>query len=149
VVPASAVPAYTGASPYLLVTKYNNYAGSGTGNGQNRMAVLDPMTAQTDPVSGIQTMREVLTVLGPTPDADNPGGVREWCVNTAAFDPATHSMLVNNEDGNLYRWDLATNQLAERIRFNNGLGQSYTPTAVGADGTVYAINNAVLFAVGR
>ena len=149
VVAASAVPGYTGPSSYLLVTKYNNYAGSGTGNGQNRMAVLDPSTAQTDPVSGIQTLREVLTVLGPTADADHPGGVREWCVNTAAFDPATHSMLVNNEDGQLYRWDLATNQLSEHIRFNNGLGQSYTPTAVGADGTVYAINNAVLFAVGR
>ena len=149
VVPASAVASYTGASPYLLVTKYNNYAGSGTGNGQNRMAVLDPSSAQTDPVSGIQTMREVLTVLGATADTDHPGGVREWCVNTAAFDPATHSMLVNNEDGKLYRWDLATNQLSESIRFNNGLGQSYTPTAVGADGTIYAINNAVLFAVGR
>jgi hypothetical protein len=94
-------------------------------------------------------MAEVLTILGPTADADHPGGVREWCVNTGAMDPATRSMLINNEDGYLYRWDLAANQLAERIRFNNGLGQSYTPTAVGADGTVYAINNAVLFAVGR
>ncbi len=149
VVPAGAVPAYNGPSTYLLVTKYNNYAGSGTGNGQNRMAVLDPSTPQTDPVSGIQTMREVLTVLGPTADADHPGGVREWCVNTAAFDPVTRSMLVNNEDGQLYRWDFSTNLLSEHIRFNNGLGQSYTPTAVGADGTVYAINNAVLFAVGK
>ena len=149
VVPASAVPSYAGPSSYLLVTKYNNYAGSGTGNGQNRMAVLDPSTAQADAISGIQIMREVLTVLGPTADAGNPGGVREWCVNTGAFDPATRSMLINNEDGYLYRWNLATNQLSERIRFNNGIGQSYTPTAVGADGTIYAINNAVLFAVGR
>ena len=78
-----------------------------------------------------------------------PGGVREWCVNTGAFDPATRSMLINNEDGYLYRWDLATNQLSQRIRFNNGLGQSYTPTAVGPDGTIYSINNAVLFAVGH
>jgi hypothetical protein len=75
--------------------------------------------------------------------------VREWCVNTGAFDPATRAMLINNEDGYLYRWDLTTNTLSEKIRFNNGLGQSYTPTAVGPDGTVYAINNAVLFAVGR
>ena len=149
VIPASAVATYSGPSSYLLVTKYNNYAGSGTGNGQNRMAVLDPSTAQAEAFSGIQTMREVLTILGPTADADHPGGVREWCVNTAAFDPGTRSMLINNEDGNLYRWSFATNQLTERIRFNNGLGQSYTPTAVGADGTVYAINNAVLFAVGK
>jgi hypothetical protein len=149
IVPAAAVPSYTGTSTYLIATKYNNYAGAGTGNGQNRMAVLDPSVAQTDPIAGIQTMREVLTILGPTPDSNNPGGVREWCVNTGAFDPATRAMLINNEDGYLYRWDLATNTLSERIRFNNGLGQSYTPTAVGPDGTVFAINNAVLFAVGR
>ncbi len=137
IVPAAAVPTYTGPSTYLLATKYNNYAGAGTGNGQNRMAVLDPSTAQTEAISGIQTMREVLTILGPTPDANHPGGVREWCVNTGAFDPATRAMLINNEDGYLYRWDLPTNTLSERIRFNNGLGQSYTPTAVGPDGTVY------------
>jgi hypothetical protein len=149
IVPASAVQSYTGSSNYLIATKYNNYAGAGTGDGQNRMAVLDPLAAQTDPISGIQTMREVLTILGPTLDAGNPGGVREWCVNTGAFDPATRAMLINNEDGYLYRWDLATNTLSEKIRFNNGLGQSYTPTAVGPGGTVNAINNAVLFAVGR
>jgi hypothetical protein len=149
IVPATAVPSYTGASAYLLATKYNNYGGVGTGNGLNRMAVLDPFTAQTDPISRVQTMREVLTILGPTADSGYPGGVREWCVNTGAFDPATRSMLINNEDGYLYRWDLVANQLTERIRFNNGLGQSYTPTAVGPDGTVFAINNAVLFAVGR
>ncbi|HEU4590039.1 MAG TPA: hypothetical protein VFS13_03950 [Steroidobacteraceae bacterium] len=149
VVPASSVPSYAGTSAYLLATKYNNYAGSGTGDGLNRMALLDPAAAHTDPISGVQTMAEVFTILGPTADADHPGGVREWCVNTAAFDPATRSMLVNNEDGYMYRWNLETNTLSERLRFNNGLGQSYTPTAVGADGTVYAINNAVLFAVGR
>jgi hypothetical protein len=82
IVPAAAVPQYNGTSTYLIATKYNNYAGAGTGNGLNRMAVLDPSTAQTDPISGVQTMREVLTILGPTPDANNPGGVREWCVNT-------------------------------------------------------------------
>jgi hypothetical protein len=149
VVPAAAVPTYAGTSTYLLATKYNNYAGSGTGNGLNRMALLDPMAAHTDPISGAMIMVEVMTILGPTADADHPGGVREWCVNTAAFDPATRSMLVNNEDGQMYRWNLATNTLSESIRFNNGLGQSYTPTAIGADGTIYAINNAVLFAVGR
>ena len=149
VVPASAVPSYAGTSTYLLATKYNNYGGAGTGNGQNRMAVLDPARAQVDPISGIQVMAEVLTILGPTPDANYAGGVREWCVNTGAFDPATRSMLINNEDGYLYRWDLSTNQLSQRVRFNNGLGQSYTPTAVGPDGTVYSINNAVAFAVGN
>ncbi len=149
IVPAAAVQSYTGTTRYLIATTSNHYAGAGSGNGLNRMAVLDPSVAQTDPISGVQTMREVLTVLGPTSDSNNPGGVREWCVNTGAFDPATRAMLINNEDGYLYRWDLTTNTLSERIRFNNGLGQSYTPTAVGPDGTIYAINNAVMFAVGR
>src|SRR6185369_13355183 len=35
---SSAVPQYTGASSYLLMTKYNNYAGIGTGNGENKVA---------------------------------------------------------------------------------------------------------------
>jgi hypothetical protein len=149
IVPAAAVPSYTGPSTYLIATKYNNYAGTGTGDGQNKMAVLDPGRTQADPISGIPTMAEVLTILAPTADPDHPGGVKEWCVNTAAVDPQTRSILVNNEDGRMYRWDLVNNRLSEQIRFNNGLGESYTPTAIGPDGVVYAINNAQLFAVGR
>jgi hypothetical protein len=30
-----------------------------------------------------------------------------------------------------------------------GVSEAYTPTAIGVDGTVYAINNAILFAVGQ
>ena len=36
------VPSYSGNSTYLLMTKYNNYAGVGSGNGSNRLAVVDP-----------------------------------------------------------------------------------------------------------
>jgi hypothetical protein len=149
IVPSSMVPSYAGASAYLVLTKYNNYGGAGTGDGRNRMAVLDPNQTQTDPISGLPTMAEVLTILAPTPDPGYPGGVKEWCVNTVAVDPATRSVLVNNEDGQIYRWDLVNNRLSEQLRFNNGLGESYTPTAIGPDGTVYAINNATLFAVGN
>ena len=66
-----------------------------------------------------------------------------------AVDPLTRSVLVNSEDGVLYRWDLPSNGFTERITLNSGLAESYTPTAIGPDGVVYAINNAVLFAVGR
>ena len=54
-------------------------------------------------------------------------------------------------DGNARPQDAAryTNTLSQRIRFNNGLGQSYTPAAIGADGTIYSINAGVLFAVGQ
>jgi hypothetical protein len=31
----------------------------------------------------------------------------------------------------------------------SGLGEAYTPTLVGVDGIVYAINNATLYAVGH
>ncbi|MDL2357103.1 MAG: hypothetical protein QFF03_17755 [Pseudomonadota bacterium] len=150
VVPAAMVPGYTGGSTYLLMTKYNNYGRSGTGDSKNRVAVLDPSGSQADTISsGQQVMKEVLTILGPTPDPSFPGGVTEWCINTAAVDPFSKSILVNSEDGYLYRWDLTTNTLSQKIKLTSGLGESYTPTAVGADGLVYAINNAVLFAVGK
>jgi len=149
IVPASMVPAYSGNSTYLVATKYNNYGGAGTGDGKNRMAILDPNQVQADPISGIAVMKEVLTLLGPTADPGYPGGVKEWCINTVAVDPLTRSVLVNSEDGILYRWDLASNRFTEQIRLNSGLAESYTPTAIGPDGVVYAINNAVLFAVGR
>src|SRR5262249_244712 len=51
IVPSSMVPGYTGTSTYLIATKYNNYLGVGTGDGQNKVAVLDPNATQTDPVT--------------------------------------------------------------------------------------------------
>ena len=74
--------------------------------------------------------------------------MREWCINTAVVDPYTDSVLVNNEDGKLYRWNLATNTLSQEIVLTAGIGEAYTPTLIGPDGTVYAINNATLYAVG-
>ena len=148
IIPSSMVASYTGKAGYLLAVKYNNYAGVGTGDGQNRLAVLDPFAAQADSFSTAQVMKEVLTIAGPTPV---PGGVGvyEWCINTMAADPATKSVLVNSEDGLLYRWDLGANKLTQSIRLTAGLGQAYTPTLIGADGAVYAISNARLFAVTR
>ena len=149
VVPRAMVPTYTGASNYLLMSKYNNYGGAGTGDGKNRIAILDPNQTQPDAIAGIAVMKEIQTLLGPTPDPDYPGGVKEWCINTAAVDPLTRSVLVNSEDGILYRWDLSVNSFTERIRLNSGIAEAYTPTVIGPDGVVYSINNAVLFAVGR
>ena len=151
IVPASMVPSYTGTSNYLLMTKYNNYAGSGTGDGKNRIAILDPNATEHDPVlSATLVMKEVLTILGVTPDNNGvPGAVREWCINTAAIDPATKSVIANSEDGKLYRWDLTTNTLSQSIRLTNGIGEAYTPTVIGTDGTVYAINGAILNAIGQ
>jgi hypothetical protein len=152
VVPASMVSGYTGSSSYLLMTKYNNYGRAGSGDAKNRIAILDPNASMNDPVpvsASVKVMNEVLTILGPTKDITFPGGAMEWCINTAAVDPFTKSILVNSEDGYLYRWDLTTNTLSQKIQLTGGLGESYTPTAVGPDGLVYAINNAVLFSVGQ
>ncbi|MBI3714073.1 MAG: hypothetical protein HY253_14085 [Burkholderiales bacterium] len=150
IVPSNLVPSYKGASSYLLMVKYNNYEGTGSGDGMNQVAIIDPQTAQDDKlVAGVKSMQEILTIAGPTLDPAAPGSVMEWCVNTAAVDPFTKSVVVNSEDGVLYRWDLTTNKLTEKIRLTSGMGESYTPTAIGADGKVYAINNAVLFAVGK
>lgn len=149
IVPTSMVPSYKGTSSYLITTKYNNYGRTGTGDSLNRVAVLDPSTSQADFISGKPVMQEVLTILAPTPDPAFPGGFIEWCINTAAVDPFTKSILINSEDGYLYRWSLETNTLSERIRLTSGLGESYTPTAVGPDGQVYAINNGILFALAK
>jgi len=149
VVPASLVPSYTGTSTYLLMTKYNNYCGAGTGNGHNEIAVLDPNATEHDPIiPTTMVMKEVITILGVTPDPDCPGGVKEWCINTAAVDPVTKSILANSEDGILYRWDLTTNSFTQKIQLSSGIGEAYTPTVIGSDGTDYAINDAILDAVG-
>ena len=107
----------------------------------------------TDPITGATVMREVFTRAGPTPDPEYtntyPNAVREWCINTAVVDPFTRSVLVNNEDGYMYRWDLTSNTLTESVNMSAGLVEAYTPTLIGMDGIVYAINNATLFAIGR
>jgi hypothetical protein len=153
IVPASLVSSYRGSSKYLLMTKYNNYAGINTGDGHNQIAILDPNATENDPViSSTKVMKEVITKLGVTPDPNFPnfpGAVREWCINTAAVDPFTKSVIANSEDGNLYRWDLSTNTLSQIIRLSGGIGEAYTPTVIGSDGTVYGINDAVLSAVGK
>jgi len=156
-VPAAHVPSYTGGSPYLLMTKYNNYANSGNapcapGDGVNQLAVIDPTATAPDPRSGRTVLKPALLIAGVTPDPNwtpwYPNAVTEWCINTAAYDPFKKSVLAGSEDGVLYRWDLASNSFTESLRLTPGLGEAYTPTTVGPDGTVYAINNATLFAVG-
>ncbi|MGH3375355.1 MAG: hypothetical protein ACRDP6_11495 [Actinoallomurus sp.] len=151
VMPASSVPGYHGTSPYLLVSKYNNYLGIGPhGNGHNHVAVLDPRVSQKDPYANTRVMKAVQTVLSPVHEPGTPAGARyEWCINSAAVDPADGSVIVNSEDGTLYRWDLASNTLAGRIHLNPPRPEAYTPTLIGPDGTVYAINNATLYAIGR
>ena len=151
-VPSFMVPDYTGGSPYLLFVKYNNYAVGG-GQGLNRLAVIDPQNAEIDARSGQMTMKVIRSILNPTSDHEYsgtyPNAVREWCVNSAVVDVQKQSILVTGEDGILYRWSLPTNSFSQRLQLTPGIGEAYTPTAVAADGTIIAIANAVLYAVGK
>ncbi len=147
-VPRSMVPQYTGPSSYLILTKYNNY-GSGGGDGLNKLGVFDPNVSMIDPISGAVVMNRVLEMLGPTPDPTFPGGVREWCINTAGIDVPGQSAIVNCEDGKCYRWHFPTNTLSETVTLTIGIGEAYTPTIIGHNGICYAINDAVLYALGR
>jgi hypothetical protein len=95
----------------------------------------------------------VLTVIGAKPDEDRrspalPHAVREWCINTAAVNPATRSIFVPNEDGHLYRWDLGSHSLSQAVRLTPGFLEPYVPTIIGPDGTVYTLNGGTLFAIG-
>jgi hypothetical protein len=151
--PRAMVPSYTGNSTYLIFAKYNNYA-FGDGDGINKIALLDPNATEVDPHSssgGLVVMREVLTVAGPTPDDENPdipNAVREWCINAAAVNPPTNSILMTSEDGRIYRWNVATNSLSQTARLTKGIGEPYVPTVVGPDGVVYTLNGGSLFALG-
>ncbi len=147
IVPASAVPSYVGGSSYLILTKYNNYSNRGIGgDGMNRVAVLDPngQTQSDRFLSNVAVMKEVLTIVSPTPHPQGLPGRTEWCINACAIDAANHCALVNNEDGKFYRWNFDTNTLSEGVRVARPTGEAYTSTAVGPDGAVYCINNAVL-----
>jgi hypothetical protein len=160
IVPASMVPSYHGSSSFLIFSKYNNYtnAGGDDGDGVNKIAILDPYSTEVDPhasSNGLPIMREVLTIAGPTPDPANvsssaPLATREWCINTAAVDQANDSVITPSEDGNIYRWNLATGSLSQTINVGTGIGEAYVPTIINPhNGQVLTINNATLFAIGQ
>ncbi len=150
IVPSSLVPSYQGTSSYLIFSKYNNYKDPpATGDGNNKIAILDPNATEHDPIlSRVLVMKEILTISGITPDGAPPA-VKEWCINTSAIDQVNGSAIVNSEDGTLYRWDFTTNSFSERIKLTSGIGEAYTPTVIGPDGTAYAINSGYLFAIGQ
>jgi hypothetical protein len=144
VVPASIVASYTGSSSYLLMTKYNSYY-----DGHNEIAVLDPDATQKDKYSPATVMKEVLTKLDP---GKVPGGGNaryEWCINSAVVDVTSKLIIANAEDGHAYNWDMTTDKLSQQLKLNGPRGEAYTTTVIGPDGTIYATNDAKLYAIGN
>ena len=87
IVPTSAVPSYTGGSPYLLMTKYNNYYGGfPSGDGHNEIAIIDPDATQKDRFSNATVMKEIMTKLNPT---HFPGAPAGWSMNGASIRPSS------------------------------------------------------------
>jgi hypothetical protein len=132
------------------MSKYNNYIDIGSGDGRNKVAILDPNATEADPIiPSVTVMKEVLAKVGPTHESGEAKGVvYEWCINSAVVDAAHKSIIVNSEDGHTYRWDMRTNKFTENLNLNQPTAEAYTPTLIGPDGTVYAINNAHLYALG-
>ena len=151
IVPKALIPSYTGPSSYLLMTKYNNYYGlPNSGDGHNKIAIIDPNQAQVDPYSSATVMMDVQTILAPTQYPGEPAGaVYEWCINSAVVDAANGVVIANSEDGHVYRWNLATNTLTQSMTLNPPVPEAYTMTVIGPDGTVYVINNSTLHAIGN
>lgn len=155
IVPATMVPSYHGPSSYLLLSKYNNYANVTDGNGINRVAILDPHSTQVDfhpTAPGQVEMREVQTVIGVTPDTENPtvhNAIREWCINASVINPQTGNVYFDSEDGHLYCWNLASNSLTQAVTLTAGIGEPYVPTTMGPDGTIYTLNGSYIFALGN
>jgi hypothetical protein len=157
VVPTSMVPQYTGTSPYLLFSKYNNYytGAGGDGDGSNMIAVLDPNDTEVDfhsSSNGLLIMKRVLFKVSPTHDPGQPNvptAMTEWCINHAAVDPATQSVIVNNADGKYYRWHLPTNTLTQSVVLTGGYIQPYTMTVIAMDGTMFGMVDSTLFSLGK
>lgn len=164
-VPSSMVPSYTGTSTYLLFSKYNNYGFVDNnvppvthGDGINRVAILDPASTQLDAytpsATGFVEMREVLTMIGPTPDLEEdasafqPLAVKEWCINAAAVCLANNSIYFESEDRHAYCWNLAQNSLDQVIALPADEPDVYVPTGIGPDGTIVAIAGQDVFSIG-
>jgi len=148
IVPTSAVGQKAGKGSYYVMSKYNDYNTCG-GSGNNEIAILNPNATQKDEYSNVSVMKEVETKLDPHSSPN--GGVYEWCVNTAVVDVKDSAIVVNDEAGDAYRWDLTSNSLQPSggLPLNSPIFEAYTSTLIGPDGTDYAINNATLYAMGN
>jgi hypothetical protein len=68
-------------------------------------------------------------------------------LNAAAYD-VNGSVYVNSEDGNLYVLN-PHGKMERRIFLNRAIGAAYTPVSLGPDGRIYALNDGVLFVLGK
>ena len=112
-------PRTPGSSTYLLMTKYNNYAGDGR---RRRQQARHPRPERDDDRPGHGRHGDAGSADDRRPDARprvHRQPSRTPCGSGAstppAVDPATDSILANSEDGKLYRWDLTTNTFTQAV----------------------------------
>ena len=75
---------------------------------------------------------------------DHPYGF-EWCVSAVAVD-RDGTIYANSEDGYIYATD-RNGKVRERLFLQLALRAAYSPVSIGSDGTIYTLNDGVLFVV--
>merc|ERR1711916_121268 len=147
-----------GSSKYLLFVKFNDYLNVNDGKGQHRLVLLDPQDqtefdrkgARDGQGNPLLVMGQVQSILAPTSKGPAVEGYQprtEWCVNIGVFDPSSASVYANNEDSIHYRWHLLSNSLIESFVLDSQQIEAYTPTSIGPDGAIYAINKGRLIVI--
>ena len=150
------VPSYQGTSSYLIFCQVQQLRRFDDGDGVNRIALLDPNATQIDPHSsanGLVEMREVLTIIGPTPDAGRAFDPVPVCgarvVHQHRGGQSGHEQYLHAERGWPHLPLESRHQFVIPSRHTHqGIGEPYVPTVIGPDGIVYTLNGGTLFALG-
>ena len=80
-----------------------------------------------------QTAAQVILLAADDLMAQGRSEFTEWDLTMASSTSATPGAL--------------TGTLSQRLQLTDGIGEAYTPTSVGKDGTVFAVDNARVYAI--
>jgi hypothetical protein len=126
---------------YSLITKDNHYLDSYPNEGPFYMSQLSSDLAiewKYENTTAQSCVRQPDGSLECT-DRDPLSSGFEWCVNAPAVDKDGNVVAVN-EDGNLFVIGQG-GVVKSQVFLNQALGAAYTPSAIDAQGRIYALNN--------